>query len=318
MKTRSWDRLLPALCVLVAGCASIPEAARTLPASGAAVELIDTPFYPQEQYQCGPAALATILEASGADVTYDNLVNKVYLPGRMGSLQIELLAATRTSGRLPYIIEPTLTAVLAELEAGRPVLVLQNLGVAAIPRWHYAVVIGIDTANDAVILRSGTDRRREMPINLFLKTWSRGDLWGIVALRPGELPANPDRGRYFSSVVGLEQALRADEASRAWQAALQQWPDDTTAMFGLGNAHLALKNYAAAVQAYEALLVIDPQLVVARNNLALALAKQQLFEAALEHIDRAIELNDDTALEPVLDDTKADILCAMPGADCRS
>ena len=299
---------VPALFICLSGCASIPDAARDLPRAPATVELAATPFHPQQRYQCGPAALITILEASGADVSLDDMIAKVYLPGRKGSLQVELLAATRTSGRLPYVIDPSLAAILAELEAGRPVLVLQNLGIAAIPRWHYAVVVGIDTPRERVILRSGTERRRETPIDVFLRTWSRSDFWGFVALRPGELPAKVDRERYFSAVLGLEQTGRPAEAAIAWQAALQEWPDDTTALFGLGNARLALEDHAGAESAYRKLLAIDPQLTVARNNLALALARQQRYDAALREIDTALAHNDDAGLEQIFLETKAEIL----------
>jgi hypothetical protein len=66
------------------------------------VELTDTPFFPQREYQCGPAALATVLAASEVSVTADALVPEVFLPGRQGSLQSELLAAT-----VVVIDEPT-------------------------------------------------------------------------------------------------------------------------------------------------------------------------------------------------------------------
>ena len=42
------------------------------------LELRDTPFFPQEEYQCGPAALATVLAASGVAVSPDDLTGKVY------------------------------------------------------------------------------------------------------------------------------------------------------------------------------------------------------------------------------------------------
>jgi len=32
-------------------------------------ELREVPFFPQEEFQCGPAALATVLAASGVKVT---------------------------------------------------------------------------------------------------------------------------------------------------------------------------------------------------------------------------------------------------------
>ena len=50
--------------VLVAGCASYPDAGFGPGARAQAVP--ETPFYPQTRYQCGPAALQSVLEHSGA------------------------------------------------------------------------------------------------------------------------------------------------------------------------------------------------------------------------------------------------------------
>jgi len=249
-----------------------------------------------------------VLTASGADVTLDTIVDKVYLPGRKGSLQAELLAATRTSGRLPYVIDGSLNAVWNELAAGRPVLVLQNLGIAAIPSWHYAVVVGIDEAGERVVLRSGTDRRRVMSIDLFLRTWRRGDYWAMVVLRPDEVPAGPDRARYFRAIAALEQAGAMGEAGTAWAAALEAWPGDTVALFGLANVRLAEGNAAEAERLYRELLAGNDRQVVARNNLAMALAAQGRYDEALAEIDRALASNDEPRLETELADTRATIL----------
>ena len=304
-------RLLPALLVLLAGCAGIPENVRELPNAAVRVELTDTPFHPQSQFQCGPAALTTALQASGAEVELDEISAKVFLPGREGSLQVEMLAATRTSGRLPYRIDGTLTALVTELEAGRPVVVLQNLGVAAIPRWHYAVVIGVDGERERVILRSGQERRRETPLGVFLRTWSRSEFWAIVTLPPGELPTHVDKTRYFSAVVGLEQAGQPGATMLAWHAATQHWPTDPTARFGLGNAHYAMSDFPAAEKLYNETLAIAPDLTVASNNLALAQARQGRFADALATLDSAQQKNEDPLLEPVLSGTREEILAMM-------
>jgi len=298
---------LPALLLLLGGCAPIPEAVLELPA-GSVLELDRTPFYPQERYQCGPAALTTVLTMSGAVVALDDIVDKVYLPERKGSLQVELLAATRTEGRLPYVIDGTLSAIRNELEAGRPVVVLQNLGVAAIPRWHYAVVVGINADRSELILRSGTDRRRTTSVRTFLHTWRRGDYWAMVVLRPDELPAEVNRERYFSAIAALEQTGRLDEAALAWRTAEDRWPENSVALFGVGNTEGALGNFSVAEKIYRALLEQDGSLLVARNNLALVLAEQGEFEAAIDEIGTALEMNDDPALESELRDTERTIL----------
>lgn len=309
------SRLLPALFVVLAGCAPIPPSVSELPAAAGAIELDDTPFYPQDRYQCGPAALTTVLSRSGAAVTLDDIVDKVYLPGRQGSLQVELLAATRTEGRVPYVVDGKLAAIRAELAAGRPVLVLQNLGVAAIPRWHYAVVVGIDADSGDVILRSGTDRRRVTATRPFLHTWRRAGYWGMVVLAPDELPANAERSRYFTAIAALEEAGRAAEAAIAWQAALGKWPGDTVALFGLGNSRLALGEDLAAEQAYRDLLQRDPAAIAVRNNLALALAGQGKYDAALREIGIAIAENGETALDGELRNTEATIRRREAGAE---
>ena len=298
---------MPALFLLLSGCASLPEAVRELDANAGRVELKDAPFYPQQRYHCGPAALTTVLTMSGASVSLPAIVDKVYLPEKLGSLQVELMAATRTSGRLPYVIEGTLSALWNELAAGRAVLVLQNLGIAAIPRWHYAVVVGIDPQHGQVILRSGTDRRRITATKTFLRTWRRGDYWAIVVLRPGELPANVDQGRYFEAIAALEQTNQLDEAAVAWQTALRVWPDSSAALFGLGNVRFASGQLAEAEEFYRRLLARDDRLLVARNNLALALARQQKFSAALAEISVALAQNSDAGLVSELEHTQETI-----------
>jgi tetratricopeptide (TPR) repeat protein len=300
---------------MLAGCASIPPSVSELPVSGQAIELEDTPFYPQERYQCGPAALTTALVQSGAGASLEDIVDKVYLPGRQGSLQVELLAATRTEGRLPYVIDGSLGAIWQELEMGRPVLVLQNLGIAAIPRWHYAVVVGIDAERGEVVLRSGTDKRRVTPSRAFLHTWRRSGYWGMVVLAPEQLPAAPDRPRYFKAIAALEQAGRAAEATIAWQTALRHWPGNSVALFGIANTRLVLRDFRAAEDAYRELLVLEPGMFVARNNLALALAGQGKYAAAMEEIAVALAGNRDPDVERELRDTAATIRRREAGAE---
>src|SRR5262245_10708622 len=171
------------VCLWLAGCASIGSRETILEGvEPARVDLESTPFFPQSDYQCGPAALATVLAPAGIDVTPDELVSEVYLPGRRGSLQVELIAATRSRGRLPYLLPPRGDVLLAELAAGRPVLVLQKLGAGPWPGWHYAVLVGYDRASDAVLLRSGTTRRLEMSAKRFFWSWDRGGRWAMLAL----------------------------------------------------------------------------------------------------------------------------------------
>lgn len=314
-KSRIGGRLLPALFFLLSGCASIPDAVRELPVMTDTLEISAVPFYPQEKYQCGPAALTTTLVHSGVDVSLQQIENKVYIPGREGSLQIELLAATRTSGRIPYVVDGTLSALVAELQSGRPILVLQNLGVSWSPRWHYAAVVGVDPVRDEIVLRSGTDARRTTKIRTFLHTWRRSDYWGMVVVRPGDLPANADLRRFAAAIADYERTASNASAIAAWRSATHAWPGAALPLFGLANAYYANGDFGLATASYTELLVAEPGNHFARNNLAMTLAQQQQFVRALEQIDLALSLAPVPPESELLNATREEILELMGASD---
>jgi len=290
----------------LAGCAARgpqlpPAAAAGLPSS---VELESTPFYPQRDYQCGPAALATVLVASGASVEPDDLVAEVYLPGRKGSLQAELVAAARSRGRLPYVLPPTFDDLLAQLAAGHAVLVLQKTGVGPWPGWHYAVVIGYDAARDRLVLRSGTERRLELSATYFRATWDRAERWAMTVLEPGRLPAVPDLGRYMEAAAGLEAVGRLDDAERAYRAAVRRWPHESLPRLALANVALARGDHAAAERGLRDALHLEPGNVAARNNLAELLRSRGCPESARREIADAVELAGDGPLATAVESTR--------------
>ena len=278
------------------------------------VELADIPFHDQTGYFCGPSALATVLHRTGIDVDPNVLAEQVYLPGRKGSLQIELVAATRTMQRLTVTIEPSLQGILSELERGYPVLILQNLGVAWLPVWHYAVVIGFDPVQQDFILRSGNQQRQLFKAHRLLKTWERADRWGVVVLNPGELPANNDSRAYAQSVAALEQVGQLQAALQAYQAGLLRWPDSPTLRLGSANTLHQLGDLRHAIEIYEDLIKRNPEYWVATNNLAHTLAQLGCREQALDVI-RRYQSQAQGALPEALLTTKKTI-SAQPRAQC--
>jgi tetratricopeptide (TPR) repeat protein len=281
--------------------------------AAAGAELADTPFFPQRDYQCGPAALATVLVASGVEVTADELLGRVYLPGRKGSLQAELAAASRSFDRLPYPLPPDLPSLLSAIAARHPVLVLQNLGFERVPVWHYAVVVGFDAVRDQLVLRSGTEERALMSARRFMTTWDRAGNWAIVVLEPESLPASAERSRFLEAAAGLEAAHRYDAAARAFGAALARWPGDTTALLGIGNVSYARGDLERAESAYRTLLGFDPAHAIAHNNLAQTLLDSGDPEAALAEIRAARAALTDERLAPLLAQTEEAITRALGG-----
>jgi tetratricopeptide (TPR) repeat protein len=300
------------MALLLGGCTGTgPVLSPHLPAGSpdTAVELKDTPFFAQTGYQCGPAALAMVLQDSGSEVTPADLTPQVYLPARQGSLQLELIAAVRHHGRLPYVIAPRISVLLEELRDGRPVLVLQNLGLRNHPVWHFAVVIGYRADADEIILRSGTTRRKLMAAARFMRTWENAGAWGLLVLRPGELPARVDPPAYLRATADLESVGQTRSADQAYAAAVAYWPDNATAWLGLGNTRYHLGKLEDAEDAYRQALRADPGYLAAHNNLAMLLAERGCYPAALEALDHALDIaRPDDVLRSTLAETRREIL----------
>ena len=255
------------------------------------VNLESVPFFPQSEYQCGPAALSTLLVSSGVQVLPRDLVAKVYIPERKGSLQIEMIAATREYGRIPYLLNPELSDIIDELHQGRPVLVFQNLGWRIKPVWHYAVVIGYDPDAEELLLRSGTNAERRLSVNRFLRSWQHADSWAFVALKPGELPINVDVDRYFKALTDMSVNTSTNFMLELYLKTSEHFPDKSFVWFALGNTYLQLNKGEQAVGAYLQVLKIDPDHIAARNNLAYILSQLSCHNQALEQGKEAVRLS---------------------------
>ena len=255
----------------------------------AQVALSQVPFFPQEDYECGPAALAMVANAAGVKVTPDALVDQVYLPGRQGSLQPEMLAATRRQGLLAYPLQPSIENVLREVAAGNPVLVFQNLAFSIYPVWHYAVVMGYDRARHVLLLHSGRTERMEISLFAFERTWARGQYWAMLALPPGQLPATAEPQAYATAAATLERT-DARGAQQAFAAALQRWPDERAALLGAGNSAYALGQREVAEKAYRQAVRKHPDFADGWNNLAQVLMELGRRAEASQAIARAVAL----------------------------
>ena len=253
------------------------------------VELDGVPFYPQDEHQCGPASLAMVLGFAGKSVDPEALQPQVYLPGRRGSLQVEMLAAARRNGLVAVELRPGLSDLLAELAAGNPAIVLQNLAFDWSPVWHYAVAIGYDLDTQRIVLRSGGERRLEVRLGAFERTWRRGDSWAMLALPPQRLPASVALRDYLSAVARLER-VNHEAARIAYQSALTRAPDDLVALLGLGNTAYAGGDVESAERAFRKAVLIHPGSAAAHNNLAQALADLKRFEEALAEARIAVDL----------------------------
>ncbi|MEX2525734.1 MAG: PA2778 family cysteine peptidase [Gammaproteobacteria bacterium] len=301
-----WSLPLLVLSVLT-GCAApqtrlVLEQPSTLPERAS---VAGVPFYPQEKYYCGPASLAMMLNWAGIPAEQHDIASQIYTPGREGTLTPDVLAGARRNGALSVEVS-SLHNLLAEIAAGNPVMVFQNLGVRIYPQWHFAVATGYDLDAENLFLHSGLDPQRVLNINSFERTWQRADYWAITVTPPDQLPSQASEMAVLKGAAGLERAGQYPAAITAYQTVLQRWPVSTIARMGLGNTYYKLGKYSKAAAAFREVIVTDNSHAAAWNNLANALAEQTLYDEAINAARKAVTLNKDNEIyRTTLAETKA-------------
>jgi len=261
--------ILVSLVSLLAGCASSPKWPESPPPERFVLD--DVPFYPQERYQCGPASLAMMLNSQGLQTDPEILKELVYIPGREGSLQVEMVAAARAHGMLVYPLDGELESLLTEVASGNPVLVIQNLRFGWWPQWHFAVVIGYDVGERDLILHTDTREREPIDLEVFTSTWGRADNWAVTILPPDQVPATAKPLRFLQSAHDLETTGRTTAAGIAYETAETTWPDQPTATMARGNLAWQLGRQGEASEHFLRSVKRFPEFTEGWNNLAFAL-----------------------------------------------
>jgi hypothetical protein len=307
--------LLACVGLALSGCADLhqyqagstqAEALLAKPPAGLPlrVSLDAVPFFAQEDAQCGPAALATVLVNLGWPVTPADLLSQVFTPAREGAFQVEMLAAARRHGALAVRVAPQLEPLLREVAAGRPPLVLLNPALAAWPRWHYAVVVGFDVQAGTVTLRSGRSREDVWPLRTFDFAWARSSRWGMVVTASDQPPPMAGREQLTEAVVAFARVQPPPVARAAYQAGLRLWPEQPILEMGLAQTWADQRQWPQAVVALQA-AVAHGGGAVALNNLAMVWwqagqvvqareAAQAALARAREHEPRWLAVVQDT------------------------
>ncbi len=285
------------LAVLLAGLLTACSAPQTRQLDSQAQQaqapqkhLLAVPYFPQSPYQCGPAALASALNYRGVAVSPQQLIDQVFIPGRNGSLPLEMTAAVRGAALLPYPVEHHIVALLAEIEDGNPVLVQQNLGFDWWPQWHYAIVVGFDLGTRDFILHSGTHKNYRLTFSTFERTWSRADYWGLVIVKPGQIPAAASELIYLRTVHDMELANTGVDPTPMYQAAHQRWPSSPLPLLSYANSDYRRGNIERAMESLRQLLHDHPKNSQAWNNLSYVARDSQCYQLAVESARTALAL----------------------------
>ena len=185
---------------------------------------------------------------------------------------------------MPYLLPGSLDALLRELAAGQPVLVLLNPGFFLVLRWHYALAIGYDAVNEEMILHSGRERASHMQLTPFLNGWARWQLGnagvaGAAFTGVCQCGSNAQRGIALEQAGGINWLLRCTRPQ--WRAGRRRM----SCGFGLSNVRYRLTQPAAARSGVAFTLQLKPAAAPARLNLVELLLEQRRKPEALVLLD---------------------------------
>ncbi|AZG37154.1 bacteriocin-processing peptidase family protein [Shewanella psychromarinicola] len=284
-------------CLFLSGCLSIPPQTAILLANPPAIahkhQITGVPFYPQEDYFCGPTTLAEVFNFYGVIKTPQQIAPALFIPELQGSLQIEMVAAARQQGLLAYAESGNLTQLLSLVSENIPVIILQNVSTSWYPMWHYAVVTGYDLDKQYVRLHSGTNKNRIAELKVFERTWLRGQYWLLAAVPADKTSLHFDPFIYASAAQDLLSSGKSTQGISALENATRQWPDYWLSYFLLGNYYLAIDNAQAAFWYQQGLTYIDQQAeqqAAYLNNFAYSLSLSGCKPRAMEMIEKARRL----------------------------
>lgn len=178
--------LILILALSFAGCASpgrdaVISSIKSAPATGAVIEGV--PFFAQDRYDCGPAALASIMSFYGEAADIDEIKGRVYNEMLKGTLPLDMLSYAKERGFEARYYKGGLDDLREAVKKGEPLILFLNLGYDFYPVGHYIVATGFSDSVGAVLAHSGMDREKAYGFKELEKAWSKTG-YSTLLVRP--------------------------------------------------------------------------------------------------------------------------------------
>jgi hypothetical protein len=161
-----WFSALTGLLLLLQGSQNTPQTEKlsgTILNNVSPIKLIkDVFFYPQEKFFCGPKTLSDALKFYGLSTTPESIAPSLFIPGREGSLQLEMISSARSYGLLDYSTQSNFETLFSLIDNDMPVIFFQHVATSWFPMWHDALVIGYDQTEQKSTLHTSDNKAYEM------------------------------------------------------------------------------------------------------------------------------------------------------------
>jgi len=170
--------LLLVLVPLFCCCASPPSSPFGEPAR--IIEGI--PFFPQEEFQCGPASLAGVLNYYGWRISPADIAAEIFSPQARGTLDMDMVFYAQKKGLRAEKYRGSFEDLQAQIDSRRPLIALIDQGFWVYQRHHFVVVVGYDQGS--IVVNSGKEERKFIARESFLRTWKKTKFWTLRITPP--------------------------------------------------------------------------------------------------------------------------------------
>jgi predicted double-glycine peptidase len=138
----------------------------------------NVPFHPQEEFQCGPASLAGVLNHWSINVSPEEIASEIYSKSAKGTLNIDMVLYVEKRGLKARQYRGSLEDVKSKIDAGYPLIVLVDEGFLVYQKNHFMVVIGY--RGEGILANSGRGQHKFIPVKDFLRSWERTKFWTLL------------------------------------------------------------------------------------------------------------------------------------------
>lgn len=139
--------------------------------------IANVPFFPQEKYQCGPAALAGVLNFWGEKISPEDIAQEIYSPTAKGTLNLDLLFYAQKRGFQAQQYQGSLEDLKRNISAGVPLILQVDFGFLVYEQTHFLVVVGYNS--QGILVNSGLEEGKFIPTSSFLRIWVRANYWTL-------------------------------------------------------------------------------------------------------------------------------------------
>jgi predicted double-glycine peptidase len=166
--------------LLLCGCVSVTGVTDSERKSDRHI-IENVPFFPQEEYQCGPASLASVLNYWGVSSVPEEIAGTIYSQSARGTLNVDMVIYAQSRGLEASQYRGTWDDLRKEIDSGFPLIVLVDYGFSVFQSNHFMVIIGYGEAD--VVAHSGKHERKVIPLQDFLKSWEKTNYWTLLVTR---------------------------------------------------------------------------------------------------------------------------------------